>query len=947
MRNFLHRFFIIALLISPLLFAQKEIERNIHSAQNDQSQVRSLVIDANRIRTIVYNTGSVSNPGVQGNVLDMVWGGLGYAYEMGFLTGAKVIAESPAGDTIKFIVDGFGAASRSTADGDFSPDAITKWGWLPTSRYTKEGNTAIANNQDPSSWPADWSGWNGKYGAPIADMELLYEMDDSTDAEFNYLPIPSRPARKGLGLRTTARYYQFAHPNLENVLFTFFEVQNVSEKTLSGMVAGISGDPHIGGVNNFIDDTQDFDSVRQLMYSWDPDGLGDIPSLTPGYFGYTYVTTPESKGVTSYAALPWGGNNRAKNDALMYNTLSEGSKLTDMFYSKNPNNLGDYILLMGSGFFSLEPTKKAELGVAYMFAQDLSGIIEQAVITGQEYRIRFTEQGNALVLTSPVPSQIIGTSSVNIQWTDSALDNDTTINLYYSNSIEERWVPIATHVPNNGSFQWETSSLPDGIFYKVHILKEKNGATSYDSTGDYFTINRPGDAPPQIALLQPKNIKLVQGTIPVQWRAGDAENDGISVKIFLSSDNGFTYTLVKQVSNSGLYLFDTRSVPNMHMARLKLEASANGKEASAESKTFRISNYYPAMTDTASMKHPSGTATGTVFPGIADSAKITGDTYRITFDSSAGWLRYSLKNLTKNSAVLTSEPMTANNGSGTVADGMRIWFSNTPLGVDTARSKFTVPPANIRKTVLPTFSSMTKKPMPIDIAIQFGSMDTNATGAYLFPLDSLTPVSGTIPVKVPFSIVNLTDSTKFTARILEKGTQSNILRKTGRWDYGETIIIITPPLTTTIHASIDIVKNDYTKPEGLKAGDVLKIVTNRPFTNADVYEFVADVKYGKPTAVPGGAIPTAFALEQNFPNPFNPETVIRFSLAQPGRTSVKIYDVVGREVRVLADEEMKEGIYTIEWNGENQFGQPAASGVYLYRLQSGNFSSTKKMVLMR
>lgn len=936
------------LFITNVLIAQKEIERNLHNVPVDQSHVKSLVIDANKIKTILYNTGSVSNPGVLGNVLDFVWHGLGYGYELGFLAGARVPSALNANDSLNIIIDGFGAANRSSADGDFAPDGVVKWGWMPTARYGSLTSSNIANNQNSDTWPGSWSTWKGKFGEAIADMEVLYELNDSTDAEFPYYPIPSDTLRRGLGLTVEARVYQFAHPNLEDVLFTMYEITNVSPKALQKMVAGLYGDVHIGGPNNFADDTQDYSEEHKLLYSWDVDMKSDIPTLAPGYFGITLIRTPANKGITSYSAYPFGGNFRPKNDALMYSILSEGSKLSDLFYSKNPSNLGDYILTMGSGFFSLAPDQKEELGIAYMLAEDLPGLLERSMIIEKEYLIRFTTQGSPISITSPTPGQQVQSSTLQVQWNDPGMNNDTTITLYYSNTPDERWNLIAHNISNSGSYQWNVSSMPEGIFYKLHILKNASGSISYDSTGGYFTINKPGDAAPEVQLNLPKYNSTIANIFQIRWLAGDADGDPVTIRIYYSDNNGYTFTLINEVPNSGSYLFDTKTFPNSHQGMLKLEAIANSKTASILSKPFRIANIFFAVTDTTSLKHTAGISTANIIPGIVDSAKITGHTYQVTFDSVSGSLRYNVKDLTSGQMKLNAESMTANNGTGTLFDGMRIWFNNPPTQPDTGRSSFLVPPQNISRTVTPNYSSLPRRALPVDLMLQFGSMDTNSAGNFLAPLDSFPSFSGSLYIKVPFKIINLTDTTKFFARINETVSTSGISRKTGRWDFYEPIVIISPPTTNSMHAAVVFSKSNNTLPAAFKGGDVFYLYTKKPLTPNDVFTFTADVKYGTPTIVPSSAAaPHEFALEQNFPNPFNPETTIKFSLAKRGRTSLTIYDAIGREVQQLFNEEISEGNYSVVWDGNNRFGQPAASGIYFYRLHSGSVASVKKMVLMR
>jgi hypothetical protein len=89
---------------------------------------------------------------------------------------------------------------------------------------------------------------------------------------------------------------------------------------------------------------------------------------------------------------------------------------------------------------------------------------------------------------------------------------------------------------------------------------------------------------------------------------------------------------------------------------------------------------------------------------------------------------------------------------------------------------------------------------------------------------------------------------------------------------------------------------------------------------------------------------TDYKLNQNFPNPFNPETVISWQLPVSGYVTLKIYDVLGREVAKLINEFQQAGIHNLNFNIQN-FQLP--SGVYFYIIQAGDFTQTKKMILMK
>ncbi len=99
-------------------------------------------------------------------------------------------------------------------------------------------------------------------------------------------------------------------------------------------------------------------------------------------------------------------------------------------------------------------------------------------------------------------------------------------------------------------------------------------------------------------------------------------------------------------------------------------------------------------------------------------------------------------------------------------------------------------------------------------------------------------------------------------------------------------------------------------------------------------------------------LPEVFLVHQNFPNPFNPETEIRYEIpAVRGggsvRTVVSVYNLLGQPVRTLVDEQQTPGYYAVRWDGRDRFGNAAPSGVYLYRVQAGTFASTRKMILVR
>jgi hypothetical protein len=89
-------------------------------------------------------------------------------------------------------------------------------------------------------------------------------------------------------------------------------------------------------------------------------------------------------------------------------------------------------------------------------------------------------------------------------------------------------------------------------------------------------------------------------------------------------------------------------------------------------------------------------------------------------------------------------------------------------------------------------------------------------------------------------------------------------------------------------------------------------------------------------------MPDVFYLSQNYPNPFNPVTVIKYQIPEVSFVSLKVYDVLGREISILINDEKSAGSYTVELDGSK-----LTSGIYFYRLIAGDFIETKSMMLMK
>ena len=142
--------------------------------------------------------------------------------------------------------------------------------------------------------------------------------------------------------------------------------------------------------------------------------------------------------------------------------------------------------------------------------------------------------------------------------------------------------------------------------------------------------------------------------------------------------------------------------------------------------------------------------------------------------------------------------------------------------------------------------------------------------------------------------------------------------------------------TTTVNDTLFLASGLFDNTIPFIEGSSFKLVTG----NGSIKNPVTGVNSEK-------VLPLSFKVEQNYPNPFNPSTTINFSLKSDAVVTIKIYSILGKEVRTLVNEEKPSGNYSILWNGCDNSGISVASGTYFYRYTAGNITQVKKMVLLK
>jgi len=142
-------------------------------------------------------------------------------------------------------------------------------------------------------------------------------------------------------------------------------------------------------------------------------------------------------------------------------------------------------------------------------------------------------------------------------------------------------------------------------------------------------------------------------------------------------------------------------------------------------------------------------------------------------------------------------------------------------------------------------------------------------------------------------------------------------------------------LDKEIRSSVPIINNRVSVNISEKKEKFLRLIIGTD-------EFAKEVSENIPL------LPSEYVLFQNFPNPFNPETNISYTLKERSTVSLEIFDILGRKVKSLLTQEFQNaGLQNVKWDGTNYSGIRAASGIYIYQLKANTFIASKKMILLK
>ncbi|MBN1893087.1 T9SS type A sorting domain-containing protein [bacterium] len=208
--------------------------------------------------------------------------------------------------------------------------------------------------------------------------------------------------------------------------------------------------------------------------------------------------------------------------------------------------------------------------------------------------------------------------------------------------------------------------------------------------------------------------------------------------------------------------------------------------------------------------------------------------------------------------------------------------------------------------------------------------------------DGVKFITGIVPGSIATITVTASDSGYLNAWADFDGS--------GVWDYPSEMIFISTPLNPgpnvlTFSVPHTAVPDSAFARFRFSSKDTLWYTGYAP--DGEVEDYWLRIPDTTSTYSIGGVIPETFALSQNYPNPFNPTTKIRFDLPVAVKVKITVYNLMGQELRILVEGHKQAGSYIVEWNGQTRSGRMIGTGIYLYRIEAGDFRDTKKFLFLK
>ncbi|MFA6542196.1 MAG: T9SS type A sorting domain-containing protein, partial [Bacteroidota bacterium] len=375
--------------------------------------------------------------------------------------------------------------------------------------------------------------------------------------------------------------------------------------------------------------------------------------------------------------------------------------------------------------------------------------------------------------------------------------------------------------------------------------------------------------------------------------------------------------------------WDTKNFPNSFSGTTYLQAKIVSGADTVQSKIFpiSISNTMVLHNIDGLILSRRGFGTGKVAVVTNGTPPALSRTYRLTFLSTGDSLLCRITDAVTNIDQFGQYKIGYGKSESPTFDNIRIEIENDRIAVAGEHTGWKNPAVLFPMTVdIDNLNPLKTIKTPYDYDISFSSaiVDTSVGASGLYHQ---------IPVR--FKVKNIVTNT-FLKFLVQDMDNNYLLSR------GDTIRILEDYVSLVNFKfawkmGYGTINGNESEPGD---GDIFSIVTTKPFSQSDTIIFSTD----KLVSVEDGPVdgPYSFDLAQNYPNPFNPVTTIQFTIPSQQQVKIVVYDILGKEIAVLVNERLSAGGHTVQFNAAS-----LPSGIYFYRLQSQNFVSTKKLLLIK
>ena len=661
-------------------------------------------------------------------------------------------------------------------------------------------------------------------------------------------------------------------------------------------------------------------------------------------FGESFIHSPVTNKISSFDYFVPAGDITMSDDEGMWNRIIPGHfswpssvvYIDSIPYSTRGED-GDY--LWGSEYFSINSGETKTFVNANAFGYSKDEILIKMKYAEALYHSAFDTNAvkNSITITSQNYHKFVSGNET-ISW--DAINNIGTVEIWYSPDAGNTWKTITKNTPNNGIYNWNTTEYKDASFAKLIIfLKDIDGFIYAIDESEYFTVNNIGNGTPFVKIfndeLQP-GVTVTNEEYNFHLLIGDPESDPLLLKVLYSINPDTIFQIsqnINIVSDTLIQIIPINLVNIPNSDRLKIKLEVTDGNSSYSDITFEFRKQIQRQTLPAQnfewIRHYVQVP---VEIRVIDSTQFTGEEYIISFaDTIPNTPKtFSVFNKTTNQFTVLDEPFYPNNES-LIFDGMTLYTEDIITDLDETRSRWSNPNAQNLIYTIDQFIYQTIKGYryPFDYKFVF-SFTFNDSSNYLDQIfgNIAPPINPNLNYKIFRKVDDNWERIQFALSESRPERRDTLSR-------GDLILLSNP---TGNELSWRVVFNGEQNSNIPWGGDTLYIYTKKGLSVYDtirVHGLTVDVSE-KPYT------PVSYSLSQNYPNPFNPSTKITYSIATAGMVSLKIYDILGREITTLVNEEKPVGKFEVNFNANH-----LASGVYFYQIKAGSFIQSKKMILLK